>query len=340
MEELEPVVAEKVSELFQTIALRDEKGLEPALEAVRTNRGEALTEEMGRGLPTSAKPRVGRYWNARRRRRRCTSARSERSSAAHSPRSGWSSAPGLLIRRGLAARTRRSWRCGAGEERSRSLVDATAAIVWNTPASGEFESDQPGWSKFTGQAAAQLKGWGWLEAVHADDRADTARRWAAAVATGLPYEVQHRLRRHDGQYRYMLARAVAIRGAEGRIREWVGVHTDIDAQSATRPPSSTPRRPPRPPTAPRAQFLANMSHEIRTPLNAIIGYADLLLDDRARRRRASSATAMQTIRRSGDHLLTLINDILDLSKIEAGKHEDRARSTFDLPRWCGDVVRR
>ncbi len=62
-----------------------------------------------------------------------------------------------------------------GEERYRSLVEATTAIVWNTPASGEFESEQPGWSAFTGQDFEQLKGWGWLDAVHPDDRGEVER---------------------------------------------------------------------------------------------------------------------------------------------------------------------
>ena len=68
-----------------------------------------------------------------------------------------------------------------GEERFRSLIEATTAIVWNTPASGEFETEQPGWSAFTGQTFDQLKGWGWLDAVHPDDRPNTARVWSAAV---------------------------------------------------------------------------------------------------------------------------------------------------------------
>ena len=117
-----------------------------------------------------------------------------------------------------------------GEERFRSLIEATAAIVWNTPASGQFEAEQPGWTEFTGQTFDQLKGWGWLDAVHPDDRADTARAWSAAVATRSLYQVEHRLRRHDGEYRHMLVRAVPILDKGGRIREWVGVHTDIDAE--------------------------------------------------------------------------------------------------------------
>src|SRR5215831_4685593 len=107
-----------------------------------------------------------------------------------------------------------------GEERYRSLVEAITAIVWNTPASGEFESEQPGWSAFTGQTFDQLKGWGWLDAVHPDDRPLTSRAWSAAVAGRSLYQVEHRLRRHDGEYRHMLVRAVPIVDKGGGIREW------------------------------------------------------------------------------------------------------------------------
>jgi PAS domain S-box-containing protein len=116
------------------------------------------------------------------------------------------------------------------EERYRSLVQATSAIVWNTPASGEFEAEQPGWSAFTSQTFDELKGTGWLDAVHPDDRAHTMRTWEEALATRSLYEAQHRLRRHDGEYRHMLARAIPIIKSDGTVHEWVGVHTDLTEQ--------------------------------------------------------------------------------------------------------------
>src|SRR5205814_6524704 len=89
----------------------------------------------------------------------------------------------------------------------------------------------------------------------------------------------------------------------------------------------------------KSQFLANMSHELRTPLNAILGYAQLLLNDAARDQR--SAAGLETIRQSGELLLSLINDILDVSAIEAGKMALHPEAV-DLPaflRAVMDVVR-
>ncbi len=116
----------------------------------------------------------------------------------------------------------------ASEERYRSLIEATAQIIWNEQGDrGEFISPQPAWSAFTGQTYDELKGWGWLNAIHPDDRAATTQAWLIAVENRTSYEFEHRLRRHDGVYRHMSVRAVPVFEENGAIREWVGVHSDV-----------------------------------------------------------------------------------------------------------------
>ncbi|WP_233261865.1 PAS domain-containing protein [Vitiosangium sp. GDMCC 1.1324] len=119
---------------------------------------------------------------------------------------------------------------GHSEERFRSLVTATSDIIWATPPSGEFVEDLPGWSAFTGQTREDLLGWGWLDAVHPEDRERTVRAWEDALSTRTSFQLEHRLRRHDGTYRHMLARAVPVMEADGTVREWVGAHRDITLQ--------------------------------------------------------------------------------------------------------------
>ena len=115
--------------------------------------------------------------------------------------------------------------------RYRSLVDATAAIVWTTGPEGEFDGDQPQWRAFTGQSPDELRGAGWLDAIHPDDRAATSQAWSDAVARSATYSVRHRLRAADGSYRLMQARAVPVRD-DGAVVEWVGVHDDVSAEQA------------------------------------------------------------------------------------------------------------
>nr|WP_281376962.1 PAS domain S-box protein [Deinobacterium chartae] len=113
------------------------------------------------------------------------------------------------------------------EARYRSLVQATSQIVWTTPPSGEMQPPQPTWSEFTGQSDTDMIGWGWLEAVHPEDRERSAQAWKRAVRERSIYRIEHRLRRKDGVYRHMQARAVPVLEEDGSIREWVGVHSDV-----------------------------------------------------------------------------------------------------------------
>jgi PAS domain S-box-containing protein len=116
------------------------------------------------------------------------------------------------------------------EQRYRMLVEATTAIVWDTPASGAFTVEQPSWSEFTGQSFEELRDWGWLNAIHPDDRSHTQKIWSEAVANRNIYEVEHRLRAKDNAYHNMMVRAVPILDAAGAIRQWIGIHTDITEQ--------------------------------------------------------------------------------------------------------------
>jgi PAS domain S-box-containing protein len=116
------------------------------------------------------------------------------------------------------------------EERFRAFLTATSEIIWDMPPEGVFDSDQPGWRSFTGQAREELLGWGWLKAVHPGDREELEHAWLEAVQGRTPFNGVVRLRRHDGQYRHMQMRAVPVLEPDGTVREWVGIHRDITRQ--------------------------------------------------------------------------------------------------------------
>lgn len=115
------------------------------------------------------------------------------------------------------------------ETRYRSLVEAAAAIVWTATPEGELDGEQAGWSAYTGQTPDAYRGTGWLDAVHPDDRQAALARWTDAVRERSKYESEHRLLRHDGEYRHMLARGVPLLDDAGEVREWFGLHTDVTA---------------------------------------------------------------------------------------------------------------
>jgi PAS domain S-box-containing protein len=113
------------------------------------------------------------------------------------------------------------------EARYRSLVEASAAIVWEMPAAGGFATPQPGWSAYTGQSFEQLRGWGWLNAVHPEDQDRTAEVMGRAFETRSNFELRYRLRGRDGNYRSMLIRAVTLTNPDGTLCGWIGAHSDV-----------------------------------------------------------------------------------------------------------------
>jgi PAS domain S-box-containing protein len=115
------------------------------------------------------------------------------------------------------------------EERYRSLVVATSQVVWSTDASGQVVTPTPSWSAYTGQTITESQGWGWLVAIHPDDREHTAAAWRWALSEQQLYQVEYRLRRSDGVYRYMAVRGAPVLAEDGSLREWVGLCTDITA---------------------------------------------------------------------------------------------------------------
>lgn len=238
------------------------------------------------------------------------------------------------------------------ELRYRTLIDATSAVTWSCPPSGLHVRPQPAWMAFTGQSVEEMLGSGWTRAVHPEDIAEAAACWNHAVERGEPFVHEHRIRRHDGEWRWMAVHAAPIRSADGQILEWIGMNLDITERKATAEELERHRRHLETLVEARTReltlakeaaevaniaksaFLSNMSHEIRTPLNAITGMVHLL--------ERSALTPQQigrlaTIKNAGRHLLEILDAVLDLSRIEAGKFE-LEDTEVDLGALLADVA--
>ncbi|UAJ09975.1 PAS domain-containing protein [Glacieibacterium megasporae] len=115
----------------------------------------------------------------------------------------------------------------AAVARFSAAVDAMAGVLWTNSPEGEMIGEQRGWSALTGQAPDEYRGYGWAAAIHPDDAAATVDAWNVAVTARAPFVFEHRVRVADGSYRWFKVRALPVI-ADGTVREWVGVHTDID----------------------------------------------------------------------------------------------------------------
>ena len=109
--------------------------------------------------------------------------------------------------------------------RYESLIDAISQMVWATPPDGQVE-DMPMWRDYTGQSLEEVRGWGWLDAIHPDDRERVTQVWNRAVESRSFYQAEYRIRHQSGEYRLFLARGVPII-EHNELREWIGVCNDI-----------------------------------------------------------------------------------------------------------------
>ncbi len=148
------------------------------------------------------------------------------------------------------------------------------------------------------------------------------------IAAGKAWRGEVCNRNRSGGLYWVDSTIVPYIGADGVIEKYVSIRFDITAQKAAEAKLVAAQAEAQAANAAKSEFLANMSHEIRTPMTAILGFTDLLASDgdvaRAPVRRLEY---IDTIRRNGEHLLSIINDILDISKIEAGKMTIERRET-------------
>ena len=200
--------------------------------------------------------------------------------------------------------------------RFESLLELAPQIVWFAEADGRISYCNRYWYDYTGMSAAETLGDGWVNALHPDDRESVLLSWANAVRAGEDFESELRLRSTNGEYCWFLVRSRPSRDEHGKINSWLGIAVDIEERKRAEEDALAASKA-------KSEFLASMSHELRTPLNAIGGYAELLALGVRGSLNADQAQDIARIRRSQKHLLTLINDVLNFAKVDAGQAEYR-----------------
>jgi signal transduction histidine kinase len=154
--------------------------------------------------------------------------------------------------------------------------------------------------------------------VHPDDREATLRELTQATHEGRPSYLEFRVRWPDGQWRLIASRSIAVRDEQGQPTRRIGINWDITdtraAQHAREEKLLAQRE-----SQAKSEFLSRMSHELRTPLNAVLGFAQLMLADGEKVSPETRRRRLEQIHVAGQHLLSLINDVLDLSSLEGGE---------------------
>jgi len=202
-------------------------------------------------------------------------------------------------------------------ERFRFLAESMPQMVFTARPNGDVDYFNQQWTAFTGFTFDEIKDWRWTRFIHPEDLVETVQRWSHSLATGEPFELQHRFHRADGTHRWHLSRASPMRDTNGTITMWISSNTDIDDQKRIEDDLSRLYKEAESLNLAKDDFLATISHELRTPITSILGWAELLtmvnLDETTRR------DGIATILQSAQTQAKLIDDVLDVSRMITGK---------------------
>ncbi|WP_158043539.1 ATP-binding protein [Skermanella pratensis] len=215
---------------------------------------------------------------------------------------------------GLAEREKAEAALRNSEARFRTLSEAIPQLVWTAVGKGDWTWASRQWIAFTGQNGADALRWGWLEPIHPDDRAATRAAWRAAPRQGF-LDIDHRLRRNDGEYRWFQTRALPVRGDDGGVAQWCGTSTDVSALKEVEAAMRHARDEAERANRAKSHFLATASHDLRQPVTAACLYMDLL----SRRLTDPDAKALAgMVELSLQGLRGLLSGLLELARLEAG----------------------
>jgi PAS domain S-box-containing protein len=210
------------------------------------------------------------------------------------------------------------------EMQFRQLFDSLPQLVWSATPQGFEDLYNKQWFEYTGLAEKDLTGDG-SKIIHPDDLPLAAERWNHSLATGEPYEIEYRCRRHDGDYRWFLGRANPVLDSEGHVVRWFGTCTDIHDKKESENALLKAHRQ-------QEEFSYVASHDLQEPLRMVNIYSQLLLKQ-VDATQGNIGLYTGFIQQGVKRMETLINDLLSFSRItqsEAESMERGAGQTADL----------
>jgi two-component system, OmpR family, phosphate regulon sensor histidine kinase PhoR len=206
-------------------------------------------------------------------------------------------------------------------EHFKFLADNIPTIVWTANADGAIDYFNNRWFEYTGEARMQDAN-DLQCCLHEEDKEKYQRLWNAAVISGQPFELVHRFRKNDGEYRWHFSHALPFKNNTEAVT-WFGISTDIDDQQRA--------------IEKKDEFISIASHELKTPVTSIKGYVQILRFNFEKEGNAMAADLLAKVDNQINKLTTLISDLLDVRKIENGQFQFH-ESLFDFNELVNEIV--
>jgi PAS domain S-box-containing protein len=229
---------------------------------------------------------------------------------------------GLVVARDISQQLRAEAALRASEQRYRALIETADVLIWTQAPDGTISSLNPAFETITGWPRSAWMGRPFSELLQPKDRARAEDLLDRALRGEAPPAWELRLRTRDGTFRHVEILSTGPLAGPDRV-ELMGVARDVSeirrAEEAIRQAEALRRAKETAEISSRtkSEFLANISHEIRTPMTAILGFTDILSETEPEP--AEARSHLLAIRQNGRFLLDLVDDLLDLTKVEMGK---------------------
>lgn len=237
----------------------------------------------------------------------------------------------FIFFRDITERKRMEETVRKSENRFRLFIEAIPQIVWTTDADGVPLYFNQRWFDYTGLSVEQFQSRERIRVLHPDDVVRCQLLWKEALATGQSFAVEYRIQSgQDGSYRWFLTRAHPIRDEHGEIIEWFGTCTDIDDQKRVEENLRESERR-------KDDFISMASHELKTPITSMKITNQLLQRQLQKEGRTETVSYLERMDRQINRLTRLISDLLDVTRIEAGKLE-LEKEPFDLDAWLKGII--
>ena len=199
----------------------------------------------------------------------------------------------------------------ASESRFRVIVEQSPVMIWRSDRLGRCDFFNETWLEFRGRSYNEEAGQGWTEGIHPDDAGRRLEKFRVAMADLQSFEIVYRLRRHDGQYRYIADQGTPYYDGSGNFLGVLGSAIDITARVELEAKLEQESQH-------KSRLMAALSHDARTPLNAVVLSARLLESQVKDQDDPEVKECLRTIRNAVKNVLDLLSDLLDLSRIDAG----------------------
>jgi len=224
------------------------------------------------------------------------------------------------------------------ETRFRTMADAAPALIWLSGEDGAPVWFNQRWLNHVGRTLDDELKTPWRERMHADDYERCYAAFTQALADRSAYDIEFRLRRADGHWGWIADTGIPSFGPAADFEGFISYGWDISERKAAEAELIAARDEAERANRAKSEFLSRMSHELRTPLNAILGFAQLMASDRSEPLGETQRGRVHELMHGGRHLLSLINEVLDLARIEAGTLKLRLRPV-DVGALVADCLR-